>query len=458
VRYGSVCSGIEAASVAWEPLGWEPAWFCEIDPFASALLAHRFPGVPNHGDFTRLLDPAHPVHASPIDILVGGTPCQDFSVAGLRAGVEGERGSLTLDFCRLVGVLRPKWVVWENVPGVLSSDGGRAFGAFLGALAELGYGFAWRVLDAQYFGLAQRRKRVFVVGCAGGLASRAGAVLLEPESVRGDPPARRKARKEAAGDAGGRAAESGAVAFGCDLSQKAEGIAFSEEFQPCIAGHDKHPGHGSHVLSVDLQNVALGTDVAGTLDTTRPSRGGEQAVMAFDYKQSGGDAVLEMAPTLRATPHANTWANGGGHVGIVNVEHGLHSSGNLDIREVSEPITASEYKGHSVVLQEPMTFDWQAGGGQTGEFQGGTRVYITDPPGRTRAQPPTMAVRRLTPRECERLQGFPDDWTLIPYRKGQSSDSNRYRALGNSMAVPCMFWIGARIAQVDGAVEARDTP
>lgn len=419
LRYGSVCSGIEAASVAWEPLGWTPAWFCEIDPFASALLAHRFPGVPNHGDFTQLLDPAHPVHASPVDLLVGGTPCQDFSVAGLRAGVEGDRGSLTLDFCRLVGVLRPRWVVWENVPGVLSSDGGRAMGAFLGALAELGYGFAYRVLDAQYFGLAQRRKRVFVVGCAGAQSSRAGAVLLEPEGVRGDPPARRKARKEAPGDAGGRAAEPGAVAFngyartvgdvatplmaedykkmeigvlvprvsfGCDLSQKAEGIAFSEEFQPCIAGHDKHPGHGSHVLLVDLQNVALGTDVAGTLDTTRPSRGGGQAVMAFDYKQSGGDAVLEMSPTLRATPHANTWANGGGHVGIVNVEHGLSGHGNLDIREVSEPITASERKGHSVVLQEePMTFDWQAGGGQSKEFRGGTRAYITDPPGRTRA-------------------------------------------------------------------------
>ena len=626
LRYGSVCSGIEAASVAWEPLGWEPAWFCEIDPFASALLAHRYPGVPNHGDFTRLLDPAHTVHESPIDVLVGGTPCQDFSVAGLRAGVEGDRGSLTLDFCRLVGVLRPKWVVWENVPGVLSSDGGRALGAFLGALAELGYGFAYRVLDAQYFGLAQRRKRVFVVGCAGAQSSRAGAVLLEPESVRGDPPARRKARKEAPADAGGRAAEPGGhvvappltatndpsrspqsaevtaqvsavvhatmggqafafngyartvgdvatplmaeedkkveigvlvpggevtitrkdvantldasyykgagshgadereyiaqVAFGCDLSQKAEGIAFSEEFQPCIAGHDKHPGHGSHVLSVDLQNVALGTDVAGTLDTTRPSRGGGQAVitlqdtrgmdkkqngkgwseddlaytvdamatqgvaypllevgkrtgastedvrcgigigaaddpmftlqrgaqhgvalvgqlvgdrndpgvsvqeeihpplcanpmsdrapfvgvMAFDYKQSGGDAVLEMAPTLRATPHANTWANGGGHVGIVNVEHGLHTSGNLEIREVSEPITASERKGHSVVLQEeePMTFDWQAGGGQTGEFQGGTRVYITDPPGRTRALNACKTLAVLQPES----QGF----------------------------------------------------
>ena len=552
MRYGSVCSGIEAATSAWHPLGWEPAWFCEIEPFPSAVLAHRYPGVPNYGDFTALLDPSHPVHhdpAGPLDVLVGGTPCQDFSVAGLRAGIGGGRGGLTLDFCRLVDVLRPRWVVWENVPGVLSSDGGRALGAFLGALAELGYGFAWRVLDAQYFGLAQRRKRVFVVGCAGGESSRAGAVLLEPEGVR------RNARKEAPADAGGRAAEPGGavafngyqrtvgeiatplmaedykkveigvlvprVAFGCDLSQKAEGIAFSEEFQPCIAGHDKHPGHGSHVLSIE-----------------------------------------DRSPTLRATPHANTWANGGGHVGIVNIEHGLNDTrgeergvgldggvggvapgvcfkashftrgkdgapsevdpplsadadrGDQDTLVftgdgvVADPISANEgktyshegsnnFRMHNCVSQPP-TLAFKSGqsaaswGGcaTTEEFSptlqaqnnGSTAVpavlafdttQITSPlnyssprvvdpcrPLAAGAHPPAIlhgaatSVRRLTPRECERLQGFPDDWTLIPIGKGESSDSNRYRALGNSMAVPVMRWIGERIALVDG-VSAR---
>ena len=316
LRYGSVCSGIEAASVAWEPLGWEPAWFCEVDPFPSAVLAHHYPQVPNYGDFTQLLDPTHPVHAEPIDVLVGGTPCQDFSVTGLRAGIEGDRGSLTLDFCRLVGVLRPKWVVWENVPGVLSSDGGRALGAFLGALAELGYGFAYRVLDAQYVrvdgfarAVPQRRRRVFVVGCAGAESSRAGAVLLEPEGVRGDPPVRRKARE-----------------------------TLTHPTSSCLG--------------------ASGRSFARTGETR-----GQDPVVAF----------------------------------------------------VTGGVAPQSAEGTAQVVEAQAA----------------------------------MAVRRLTPRECERLQGFQDNWTLIPYRKGESSDSNRYRALGNSMAVPVMRWIGTQIARVD---------
>lgn len=371
LRYGSVCSGIEAASVAWEPLGWTPAWFCEIDPFASALLAHRFPGVPNHGDFTQLLDPAHAVHADPIDVLVGGTPCQDFSVAGLRAGVEGDRGSLTLDFCRLVGVLRPRWVVWENVPGVLSSDGGRALGAFLGALAELGYGFAYRVLDAQYFGLAQRRKRVFVVGCAGAESSRAGAVLLEPESVRGDPPARRKARKEAPADAGGRAAEPGGAVVA----------------PPLTATNDP---------SRSPQSAEVTAQVA--------------AVVADPISANEGKTYTHEGTTFR-----------------------MHNC-------VGQPPVSMRESGPGYWLEDEVSGTLDANMGMSGHAN---RVA-------TLAQPPAMAVRRLTPRECERLQGFPDDWTLIPYRKGESSDSNRYRALGNSMAVPVMRWIGARIARVDG--------
>jgi len=417
LRYGSVCSGIEAASVAWEPLGWEPAWFCEIDPFASALLAHRFPRVPNHGDFTRLLDSAHPVHESPIDILVGGTPCQDFSVAGLRAGVEGDRGSLTLDFCRLVGVLRPKWVVWENVPGVLSSDGGRALGAFLGALAELGYGFAYRVLDARYFGLAQRRKRVFVVGCAGAESSRAGAVLLEPESVRGDPPARRKARKEAPADAGGRAAEPvGAVAFN---------------------GYARTVGEiATPLMAEDYTKVEIGVLVPG-----------REVTITRKDKDS---APSEVSPPLSAD------ADRGDQDTLVFTSDGL----------VADPISANEgktythegntFRMYNCVSQSP-TLSFKAG---QSEAAGGTFVTDEFSPtlqaqnnGSTAVpsvlQATTMAVRRLTPRECERLQGFPDDWTLIPYRKGESSDSNRYRALGNSMAVPVMRWIGTQIARVE---------
>lgn len=189
MKYGSVCSGIEAASVAWEPLGWEPAWFAEIDPFPAAILAHHYPGITNHGDFTK-------IEAGPgsIDLLVGGTPCQSFSVAGLRRGLDDDRGNLALEFLRLAGRARPRWLVWENVPGVLSSNGGRDFGAFLGGLAELGYGFAYRILDAQHFGVPQRRRRVFVVGHSRGLWQRAAAVLFERACLSRHPSQGREAR------------------------------------------------------------------------------------------------------------------------------------------------------------------------------------------------------------------------------------------------------------------------
>ncbi len=203
VRYLSVCSGIEAASVAWEPLGWEPAAFAEVEKFPSAVLAHHWPQVPNLGDMTR----HESWNLGAIDLLVGGTPCQSFSVAGLRKGLHDPRGGLMLTFLEIAQRQRPRWIVWENVPGVLSSHGGRDFGAFLGALGALGYGWAYRVLDAQWFGVAQRRRRVFVVGCLGDGAA-AATVLFESESVQRNPaPSREKGQgvaADAAGGAGGR--------------------------------------------------------------------------------------------------------------------------------------------------------------------------------------------------------------------------------------------------------------
>ena len=191
LTYLSVCSGIEAATVAWRSLGWKPIGFAEIDKFPSAVLAHHYPEVKNYGDFTKIeLEdlPSRP------DILVGGTPCQSFSVAGLRAGLADPRGNLTLEFARLAERLRTRWLVWENVPGVLSIDGGRTFGAFIGALGEIGYGFAYRVFDAQYAGVPQRRRRVFLVGHLGDWR-RAAAVLFERQSLRGDTPPSREKRE-----------------------------------------------------------------------------------------------------------------------------------------------------------------------------------------------------------------------------------------------------------------------
>lgn len=192
MRYLSVCSGIEAATVAWHSLGWEPVAFADIEKFPSAVLAHHYPNVPNLGDMTKFN--TWPDYA--IDVLVGGTPCQAFSVAGLRKGLADPRGNLTLTFLGIAQRYRPRWVVWENVPGVLS-DRSNAFGHFLAGLAELGYGCAYRVLDAQFFGVAQRRRRVFVVGHLGAWQP-AAAVLFEPESLRGDPAPSRETREATA--------------------------------------------------------------------------------------------------------------------------------------------------------------------------------------------------------------------------------------------------------------------
>jgi DNA (cytosine-5)-methyltransferase 1 len=181
MRYGSVCSGIEAATMAWHSLGWKPQWFSEIEPFPSAVLQHHYPQTPNLGDMT--LIHSNPIfNETTIDVLVGGTPCQSFSVAGLRKGMEDSRGNLALEFCRIADKAKPQWIVWENVPGVLSSNGGKDFGSLLGALGELGYGFAYRILDAQHFGVAQRRRRVFLVGYLGDWRP-AAAVLFESESL-----------------------------------------------------------------------------------------------------------------------------------------------------------------------------------------------------------------------------------------------------------------------------------
>lgn len=343
MRYGSVCSGIEAATVAWHPLGWEPAFFSEIEDAPKAVLAHHWPDVPCHGDFTTIQGDEY----GPIDLLVGGTPCQDFSVAGLRAGLDGDRGNLSLEFLRLADRTRPRWVVWENVPGVLSIDGGRAFGAILGGLGELGYGFAYRVLDAQFFGVPQRRRRVFVVGRAGDWRG-AAAVLSERHSLSGHPAPRRS---------------QGTRVAGC-LSPGAHPGGFN--------GQDAYT---NHLIAHSLRGEGFDASEDGT------GRGTPIIPVAFDCKASGqnGFGVGEVMSTLRSMGHKNSHSNAGGHAAV---QYG-------------------------------------------------------------------SAVRRLTPRECERLQGFPDDYTLVPHRGKPMADGPRYKALGNSMAVPVMRWIGERIQMVE---------
>ena len=411
MRYLSVCSGIEAASVAWHQLGWEPIGFSEIEKFPSQVLAHRFPGVKNYGDMTRFKE--WDIERGTVDILVGGTPCQAFSVAGLRRGLEDPRGNLALTFVAMVDHYRPEWVVWENVPGVLSSNGGRDFGAFLGALGQLGYGFAYRVLDAQFFGVAQRRRRVFVVAHASGDPRRAAQVLFEPSCLRRDPPPNREAREGFAGDA----------------TQGAGERLWDTVGALCA---DTHPGAYSGQDAYTVRIIP--------------------AVYESHPNDSRVTGPVEQCPTVAAR-----WGTGGNNTPLVQQPMAFTHSGysNQPAWITGDRTDCLSAGGHSDTshqgigiiesVQQPMAFSWQSGGDARGTEPRPTAQLQRC---QVEAVLTPMAVRRLTPVECERLQGFPDGWTDIKPGGKDTPDSPRYKALGNSMAVPVMRWIGQRIARL----------
>ena len=398
MRYLSVCSGIEAASVAWHHLGWQPVGFSEIEPFPSAVLAHHYPNVQNYGDMTK--HEQWPIAPGSVDILVGGTPCQSFSVAGLRRGLSDPRGGLMLTYLEIARRLRPQWVVWENVPGVLSSGRGRDLGAFLGALGELGYGWAYRVLDAQWVrtqrhprAVPQRRRRVFVVGCLGDWAS-AAAVLFERESVCRDSAPRRAPGQGAAADAEGCA--------GTVSSKWAKGTGGP-------AGDECYN---------------LTTQVSATI----AARFGNSRADGFTMVGRPTWSA-DVAPTLAQC------RSGSGSPGYSNQELFSQGAGNL----IPQPVPYDLFQ-----ITAPVNRQNRQPGDPCHTLARDNAAHA--------AVAQAMTVRRLTPRECERLQGFPDDYTMIPWRKKTAEDcpdGPRYKALGNSMAVNVMAWIGERIAGLE---------
>jgi DNA (cytosine-5)-methyltransferase 1 len=396
IRYLSVCSGIEAATVAWHPLGWDAAAFSEIEAFPRAVLSHHYPDTPLHGDFTTIGADDY----GSIDLLVGGTPCQSFSVAGLRGGLADDRGNLALEYLRLAQRKRPEWLVWENVPGVLSSNGGRDFGSILGGMVELGYGYAYRVLDAQFFGVPQRRRRVFVVGHLGDWR-RAAAVLFERRSLSRHPAPRREART------GITSRASCGFEVGGTLGPRVSRLTTDE----CANG----AAIVAHCEDVSRSLTACKT-ATGRLDPN------EQEFIAFTAKDHGADAS-DISPTLRSGSHSSSHANGGVMPAVAFNITPSNSNKDYNAREAryAQAVTGSS--------------------GTAPSARGGDLIVGS-------------AVRRLTPRECERLQGFPDDYTLIPYRGRPAADGPRYKALGNSMAVPVMRWIGERISQVASLQQA----
>lgn len=510
LRYLSICSGIEAASVAWEPLGFTAAGFSEIDPFASAVLAARFgsnlPGEPypgnappNFGDFTAI--PFDEI--GPVDLLVGGTPCQAFSFAGKRLSLADARGNLTLAFAVLAHELARSHglrnALWENVPGVLSTPD-NAFGCFLGAIVgadaplDLPAGIgrwpdagmvagpraraAWRILDAQYFGLAQRRERVFVVVDFGNGADPA-AVLFEPQSLQGNSPPRREAgQKPAPTVAGGARSRGGyspddvpltALAFGGNNTAgpmgrmdfesetfiagpahtlRGEGFDASEDGTgrgtpivpvalrghsdygdglPCLRAEGGDAGGGSEALiafDARQSDVLIYGDITGPLDTKFPG-----PAIAFSCKDHGADAADDLAPTLRAMGHGESHANAGGQVAVAFAIQERAVSENPD----AGPDGIGVKEGVAYTLEARTTAQGVAYGitadalDRHGEGAGGTAAERSGL-GITEELSPTLkakrpnavaagwAVRRLLPHECARLQGFPDHHSRIAWR------------------------------------------
>ena len=417
--YGSVCSGIEAATIAWHPLGWQAAFYSEIDAFPRAVLAHHYPSVPVHGDFTTIGENDY----GSIDLLVGGTPCQSFSVAGLREGLADARGNLTLEFLRLAARKKPRWVVWENVPGVLSIDGGRTFGTFLGGLAECGYGFAYRVLDAQYFGVPQKRRRVFVIGYLGDWRPPA-AVLFEQESVRGDITPSRKKGKNAAPTLDARAGRSGGTSFATSGGLVDHTLLTSQSR-----------------LDPETQTLVVDSPVYGIPGNwigREPENGGNQT-----------EPFVDQSPCLNRTDrHAVVTPL---NTQIVTRHHALGERTGLGIGDEGDPsYTLGAHHHHAIAIQERAVSDTS---GPQGKGWREDIAYTLE----ARATPQNVGynscVRRFTPRECERLMEFPDDFTLIPYKGDMASDSARYKVLGNSMHTGTMRWLGERITLIESLLQ-----
>lgn len=546
MKYVSIFSGIEAATVAWHPLGWEPLAFSEIDPFPSTVLQHHYPDIPNLGDITKI-DWSPYVGAA--DIVVGGSPCQSFSVAGKREGLAGASG-LMFEYIRAVRELRPRWFVWENVPGAFTSERGEAYRQLLSEMDALGYGLAWRVLDAQFFGVAQRRERVFLVGSLGTM--RCAEVLFERESLSWNHQSSRQKRQALTEEAQERVGEadhdSGCLNPGETQSRR---VYPASGVYPTLSTREKS---GQNQESVFTQ---FGDDVAGTLTSRYDSspcvdRGAnvvvderdkvflcqtaqtgsngklvkqDDVMNTLDRTNSAAVAALDFNPTDARLRYANDDVSqtltarartGGNQVPLVQVQP-LVFNPNAGITEkgggfaLSEDVTPTLKTDHNTAVafasnQRDEVRELEVAGALAAQPGIKQQTYICRADGQANAMtsvdmaptltshakkdPPliypaedsigedaliqrdmsatlsthntqtlitggrekrSLTVRRLTPRECERLQGFPDDYTDIPYRnKEHAPDGPRYRALGNSMAVPVMLWIGERIRMVEG--------
>lgn len=457
MRYISLFSGIEAASVAWAPLGWEALAFSEIDPFCNAVLERRFPSVPNLGDISEI---DWREWRGKADVVIGGSPCQSFSVAGKRTGLSGPSG-LMWEFIRAVSEIRPRWFVWENVPGALSAEDGRAFWELLRHLDAIGYGLAWDVLDAQFFALAQRRERVFLVGRLGDVEG-ACQVLFEPEGLQGPRQPSKEKRKELAALARAGARGADCAGFCAAAGASAGGIGYADGLAPTVRSAAQAPSvvYGISGNAIGRSESAGGNgpgfcdpDENGGYTLTATDRHAVAYSMRMRSGRGGGGkgplVQRELSGTL-ATRNDQTLFQPGGLLCLGGTQANASVSG-----EVAGTLTARSCSDAPLVcFSTNRRGEARLHGGDgatTGAIpasQSGTQMH-----GVAGGGPGGYVVRRLMPVECERLQGFPDGWTLIPYRgrpADECPDTPRYRAIGNSMPVTVIRWIGERISSADG--------
>lgn len=478
LQYGSVCSGIEAVSLAWQPHGLQAAWFSEIEPFPCAVLAHHYPDVPNLGDMTQIATLVRDGQVAAPDILVGGTPCQSFSIAGARQGLSDPRGALTLKYVELANVIDqtrqqnqrpPATIIWENVPGVLS-DRSNAFGCLLGALAgesraleppgqkwtHAGYvsgpqrRLAWRVLDAQYFGVAQRRKRVFLVASGRDDVDPA-EVLFERDGLYGDPSQGFAPWQDIACTAGASTASPSDYAglnpthgkvqvtfgFGGGNTSGPIGVAAcltaapgaKNDFEVETFVVQAVAGNISHTLGTSTGNSEDGTGRGVPIITSYAPK-----VMAF-AQNSRGELRLESGHGQIA----GVLSTGGGKPGqglpmVLSValrgrDHGIAAELGGTVAPALRASTGGGDKSHVLTPDYEACFQYTGRKPSPSDWS-------------------QWRVRRLMPVECERLQGMPDDYTQVPYRGKPAADAPRYKAIGNSMAVPCVAWLGQRLIQL----------
>jgi len=393
----TACSGIGAPEHAWRDLPFNFIGCSEIEPFPSAVLKHHYPNLTNYGDMTKYRDWKID---EPITALFAGTPCQSFSVAGLRQGLDSPNGNLALVFLGMVERFAPRCVVWENVPGVLSSNGGRDFGAFLGALGQLGYGYAYRTLDSQYFGVPQRRRRVFVVGYLGDWR-RAAAVLFEPKSLHGDITKSRKTRQKVA---------------------------------PSVTTGPPYSRTGNERVEVDALVLER------TVDQVY-----ENYPMASVIKK------VDVCQTVAAR-----WGTGGNNVPLVQSVY-ENQKADVSLSDKTNPLTAGGGKpgqGYAAILENQTQWPAEIGntlGADWGDVRGRNNQHINA--GAPYFIPSQNRVRRITCGEAEKLQGFEPGYTDIQYRGKPAPDSQRYKALGNSMTVDVVKWIGQRIQMVEAVTD-----